>query len=478
MPEELYLDQDSLKVSIPEDNNLVTLFWGDSIHVVERNADHLIVELDSRMKGEWVTRQASIPVKTKLRRDPVVLKVRFIDVGQGDAIFETPQGRLVVIDGGEHTNLVRYASVLLHGLRKKKGDPVLFDAVIVTHRDADHFAGLTTMLGSRGKSGKPRFVPRAVFHNGLVKRPDKKQPEQEMFGKTVPEGDFLYCTELVDDLVACDPEAMNRPFREWREVLERLRDPEMPFPIERLWFGRDDAFDFLAEEGEKLRINVLGPVVDTIGGKPALRFLKKPGSKTSLSASHTINGHSIVLKLTFGNVRFLFGADLNKESETRLLEKVKGNGLSLEAEILKVPHHGSHEFIPKVLAAISPVVSIISSGDENPAKEYIHPRSGLVGALGKYSRSSVEKPLIFATEMVAFFAEDKELYRKREPEEIGAGMKPYALVPDAYVKSQFGIVHIRTDGRRVLVFTHSGRRDLKEKYAFTVAEDGKIDFED
>ena len=122
-------------------------------------------------------------------------------------------------------------------------------------------------------------------------------------------------------------------------------------------------------------------ITERVGNKDALRYLKTPG-KNSLSDSHTINGHSIVLRLTYGNVRFLFGADLNDESEQLLLARARADGTSLTSEVLKVPHHGSADFSPAILDAIRPVVSVISSGDESGAKEYIHPRAGLVGALG------------------------------------------------------------------------------------------------
>jgi hypothetical protein len=51
-------------------------------------------------------------------------------------------------------------------------------------------------------------------------------------------------------------------------------------------------------------------------------------------------------------------------------------------------------------------------------------------------------------------------------------------VNNAYEKSQFGIVHVRTDGKRVLVATNSGKDDQKESYAFTVDERGDATFED
>jgi hypothetical protein len=137
------------------------------------------------------------------------------------------------------------------------------------------------------------------------------------------------------------------------------------------------------------------------------------------------------------------------------------DNVSLGAEILKVPHHGSADFSPRMLEAVSPVVSIVSSGDESAAKEYIHPRAGLVGALGRFSRGTVDKPLIYVTEMVSFF---RRLTPKESP------------IHNAYQKTAFGIVHVRTDGQRVLVVTHSGS-DKKESYAFRVDAQGEVAFE-
>ncbi len=38
----------------------------------------------------------------------------------------------------------------------------------------------------------------------------------------------------------------------------------------------------------------------------------------------------------------------------------------------------------------------------------------------------------------------------------------------AFERTNFGIIHLRTDGERVLVFTHSGKRGMNEAYRFTV----------
>lgn len=60
----------------------------------------------------------------------------------------------------------------------------------------------------------------------------------------------------------------------------------------------------------------------------------------------------------------------------------------------------------------------------------------------------------------------------------GREMPKSETVVNAYKKSAFGIVHVRTDGERVLVATPSGRFDKKEAYAFRLDSNGEITFED
>ena len=119
------------------------------------------------------------------------------------------------------------------------------------------------------------------------------------------------------------------------------------------------------------------------------------------SASHTINGHSIVFRLRYGGFSYLFCGDLNDEASRILARKHQADEIKLRSEVFKVPHHGSADFSGTFFQMVSPIISVVSSGDESARKEYIHPRATLMGALGKHSR--VEEPLIFVTELVAFF---------------------------------------------------------------------------
>ncbi len=90
-----------------------------------------------------------------------------------------------------------------------------------------------------------------------------------------------------------------------------------------------------------------------------------------------INNNSVVIKLSYGRVQFLFCADIEKEAERELLNY----GGRLQSHVIKVPHHGSKsssswEFIKEV----SPEVAIISVGRRN---RFGHPDSM---TLNKYKR--------------------------------------------------------------------------------------------
>jgi hypothetical protein len=186
---------------------------------------------------------------------------------------------------------------------------------------------------------------------------------------------------------------MNKHFKAWRKALEGWQAAG-PIEFRRLARGTDDAFDFLTEDG--IAVEVLGPLETQVGNVSGLAFLPEPKEGKplahldfepgSLSASHTINGHSVVLRLKFGNVRMLFAGDLNNAAEEALLAEHAAGRIDLESEVLKVPHHGSHEFAPGFLAAVSPVVSVVSSGDETSRTEFIHPRATLMNALGRHAR--------------------------------------------------------------------------------------------
>jgi beta-lactamase superfamily II metal-dependent hydrolase len=489
-----------------------TLGWGDEVEVLSKTEKHVEIRttrFEEQQDGSiepvdasgFIVPSASSGIKPEEvfveREDSRVLKVDFVDVQQGDAsVVETPKGKVVFIDGGEQQLFARYLANRYRGTSKE--EPKEVDCVLVTHGDADHFAGLVKIKESETHSlpWKRLFIyPKRVYHNGLVKRPSSVR-EAERFGRTLTDDGTTIITELETDLLGVDDAKMNEPFLRWKRTLEAYQEryPDRgPIQFSRLSKGDDDAFGFLADED--VEVEVLGPLLTSVGGEEGLKFLGVPESGprighhsldperdrfTGKSDSHTINGHSVVLRLTYGDFRFLFSGDLNEEAELELARAHDEGELNLRAEVLKAPHHGSHDFLPEFIKAASPVVSVVSSGDESPSKEYIHPRATLMGALGKHSR--VAEPLIFVTELVAFFrAEDFVTPEFHELEDGVALIESGEAVVDrdargpffAFSRTAFGLVMVRTDGERLLVYTNSGQADLKEAYAYRMDAAGE-----
>ena len=70
-----------------------------------------------------------------------ILKVSFLDIGQGDAIFiEAPSGNQVLIDGGSNKAVLKELGKVMPFYDKT------IDAVIATHPDKDHIGGLVEVL--------------------------------------------------------------------------------------------------------------------------------------------------------------------------------------------------------------------------------------------------------------------------------------------------------------------------------------------
>lgn len=86
-----------------------------------------------------------------------------------------------------------------------------------------------------------------------------------------------------------------------------------------------------------------------------------------VSTYKDVNSMSLVVRADFGSSSFLFTGDCTDEAEKDMLSA----GVNLEAQVLKVGHHGSRESSTYVfLKAVNPEYSVISVGTDN---DYGHP---------------------------------------------------------------------------------------------------------
>lgn len=79
------------------------------------------------------------------------------------------------------------------------------------------------------------------------------------------------------------------------------------------------------------------------------------------------NANSVVLRLTYGEFAMLFTGDAEFETEDQMMKA----GANLQANVLKIGHHGSrHATSGKFLTTVGPQFAIISVGEGN---DYGHP---------------------------------------------------------------------------------------------------------
>lgn len=87
------------------------------------------------------------------------------------------------------------------------------------------------------------------------------------------------------------------------------------------------------------------------------------------------NNNSVVLRVTYGQVRLLLTGDIETEGEERIMSHRE----DLRAQVLKVAHHGSRFSSGEAfLQAVRPEVALISAGVGNP---YGHPHRELLRRL-------------------------------------------------------------------------------------------------
>ena len=108
-----------------------------------------------------------------------------------------------------------------------------------------------------------------------------------------------------------------------------------------------------------------------------------------------LNNSSIVLRMAYGEVSFLFTGDAQAAAESTML----ASGLNLNATILKVAHHGSHSSsTPEFLAQVKPEVAIYSAGKGN---DYGHPHpetiEGLLAVGAKIYGTDVNGTVVVTT---------------------------------------------------------------------------------
>ncbi len=154
--------------------------------------------------------------------------------------------------------------------------------------------------------------------------------------------------------------------------LKGLRFIASHFSIGQFWEngGRTDSESFRQLEETLLREKIERHSLNETSSPQVVRgveisFLNPPAERPShgsLPAPSLLNNSSLVMMIQFKNIRILLAGDIERETEYRMVRE----GYPLNADILKIPHHGSSSSSTlHLLERVNPSYAILSVGERN-----------------------------------------------------------------------------------------------------------------
>jgi len=265
------------------------------------------------------------------------LVVRILDVGpvNGDSILiSSPGGKTVLIDAGDTSK----GKAVVEALKRHNVQQI--DYFIATHPHPDHIGGAAEVFKT--------FKVLNVVDNGQ--------------GPSVP-------PELAPPKPA--PSAK-------KTTTKPAPKPASAKQVASITKFYDDYKAGLAASGAKYEVSQPGTKYDLGGGAlltilaPSQPFFTKDQMK---GGGNEPNANSIVARLDYGSFSMLFAGDAEDQTEHRMLTK----DLNLEAQVLKVSHHGSkYASTNDFLTRVKPAFAIVSCGAWN---RYGHPAQSVLDRL-------------------------------------------------------------------------------------------------
>lgn len=388
------------------------LIFGDEVQTLDQ-CENQREKVEVRGRKGWVN-------EDHLKVAPA-LEIYYIDVGQGDSTFiVTPGRKKVLIDGGINDRALRFLAWKYRLADVDPQEPLVIDLLVLTHADEDHMNGLIHIV----RHDKIRV--NEIIHSGIARY--KKSVYTNTLGALDAAQESLMTSH--DSLGQLTDNELSDGFLTWKtEIVQKgginyhsVNSSTAPFDL-----------------GDQcIQIEVLGPRLVTHQDNDVHPWLD--------STSKTVNGNSVILRMTCGDVVLLFTGDLNIAGAKHLMSD-QTIADKMDAHVLKAPHHGSHNYYRKWLETVNPQITIISSGDK---PDYGHPRAIFLGGVGNASRS--QKPLMFSTEIAASFYDiDDDLNDIALSEEEMQALDDDTLkkLRKLFKRRLHGMINVRTNGERI-----------------------------
>jgi competence protein ComEC len=275
------------------------------------------------------------------------MQVHVLDVGQGDSILIiSPEGKVVLIDAGDEKN----GKTVVDALRRNNVQQI--DYFIATHMHPDHIGGAAEVFSNFKVINIlwNDFPPPEALTDETAANKNSNQKQTKGQGKN-------------------QPQAKNQP----KPPMVRGKVVKLP-TVE----AYNDFKTAVEQSGAKFDKVAPDQVIDLGGGAnltvlaPTQPLFTKDQMISSRKGNES-NANSIVMRLVYGDFSMLLPGDAEEQSEDRLI----GKEAMLDANVLKVSHHGSRyasseNFLKRVFHKEDnqPKAAVISMSEFN---RYGHP---------------------------------------------------------------------------------------------------------
>ena len=176
----------------------------------------------------------------------------------------------------------------------------------------------------------------------------------------------------IDYLIGTHPHSDH--IGEMKEIVDEFNIGQIYMPeIPNEFTPSTNTYLSLLESIDKKSLNIISPNIRDkieINENILIEFMNTPKE----IKSDNLNLYSIILKITYNNVSFMFTGDAEKENERIMLEEYSEK--ELETTVLKVPHHGSGTSSSKEwVNIVKPQFAFIPCGKNN---DYGQPHKNIV----------------------------------------------------------------------------------------------------
>jgi len=278
------------------------------------------------------------------------LFMKQLSVGDADCAFiKLPSGETALIDTGTPQTAQEVIDFLNQQDLKKEDNKGVIDYVIITHAHSDHIGGLASLLD--------KFKVKKVY-----------MPSDAIMKD-------WYSGVKVTTKNAANVQMMKTDYEVYNDAVKAMNDKNMKFTNTKKgeFIDKDKILQFVESDKN------FGPI----------------GSDPTTANYWGINENSAIVYLNYGDLQYLFAADMEWNSEKDFWVNNLLDGRTVD--VLKVPHHG-HDTSSTVdfIQYLNPTIGIISRSKESIQKNIAY--SNLISnKVSLYETSAKDGISIYAT---------------------------------------------------------------------------------